>query len=430
MSITVTAKTLDLALIRAAGQLGISSDQVGHEVKVQSGGFLGMGKKVTIEAWNKADRKTSSKDRGAQRSQKNSKRNKRYDKNRTQHHDNSEKIELPESQVAELKQELTGFLTEIVELAVGEPTEVESKDEGGRLVLNIKSDYLAKQFTKNSKLAESFEHLLRKKPRHLRQELPFRVFVDANNVRVSREVELSELAKELSDKVHTQNKPVVLNYKSSYDRKVIHMALDKDDRVYTKSIGKGPNRKLMILPTTDGDGESNLEMLGSSIQADDHQPIAALSSARGSSGVAVVRLSGKDTHKLIFPLLKFKFLKDPSKMSFAKLYLCELVDCMTDKLSHEVIDEPLVVFFKGPSSYTGEDSAELHLHGGPYIVERTLRLLYGVGFRPAEAGEFTRRAFLNGKMDLTTAEGIKELASASSQTTVGCGKSTCYGNPC
>lgn len=253
MSITVTAKTLDLALIRAAGQLGISSDQVGHEVKVQSGGFLGMGKKVTIEAWNKADRKTSSKDRGAQRSQKNSKRNKRYDKNRTQHHDNSEKIELPESQVAELKQELTGFLTEIVELAVGEPTEIESRDEGGRLVLNIKSDYLAKQFTKNSKLAESFEHLLRKKPRHLRQELPFRVFVDANNVRVSREVELSELAKELSDKVHTQNKPVVLNYKSSYDRKVIHMALDKDDRVYTKSIGKGPNRKLMILPTTDGD---------------------------------------------------------------------------------------------------------------------------------------------------------------------------------
>lgn len=156
-------------------------------------------------------------------------------------------------------------------------------------------------------------------------------------------------------------------------------------------------------------------MLGSSIQADDHQPIAALSSARGPSGVAVVRLSGKDTHKLIIPLLKFKFLKDPSKMSFAKLYLCELVDCMTNKLGHEVIDEPLVVFFKGPSSYTGEDSAELHLHGGPYIVERTLRLLYGVGFRPAEAGEFTRRAFLNGKMDLTTAEGIKELASASSR---------------
>ena len=137
----------------------------------------------------------------------------------------------------------------MVKLSLGEEIAVEASENNGRLVLNINSDFLAKQFAKNSKLAESFEHLLRKKPRHLRQELPFRVFVDANNVRVDRETELSEMAKELSDKVFNQNKPVVLNYRSSYDRKVIHMALDKDERVFTKSIGKGPNRKLMILPT-------------------------------------------------------------------------------------------------------------------------------------------------------------------------------------
>ena len=57
-----------------------------------------------------------------------------------------------------------------------------------------------------------------------------------------------ELARDLSEKVHENKRPIVLNYKSSYDRKIIHMALDKDDRVYTKSIGTGPNRKLMILP--------------------------------------------------------------------------------------------------------------------------------------------------------------------------------------
>ena len=59
---------------------------------------------------------------------------------------------------------------------------------------------------------------------------------------------LIEMAHDLSDKVHEKQKPIVLNYKSSYDRKIIHMALDKNDKVYTKSIGSGANRKLMILP--------------------------------------------------------------------------------------------------------------------------------------------------------------------------------------
>jgi spoIIIJ-associated protein len=257
-TITVTAKTLDLALIRAAGQLGISSDKVGHSVKLESNGFLGMGKKIIIEAWNKADRKTDrragSKNKSrSNKSSKSSRQNRNSRPERTERTENTERTELSADQVAELKTELTEFLAGMVELSIGESIPVETREEDGRLVLNIESEYLAKQFTKNSKLAESFEHLLRKKPRHLRQELPFRVFVDADNVRVSRERELSDMAKELSDKVHNQNKPVVLNYRSSYDRKVIHMALDQDERVYTKSIGKGPNRKLMILPSTDGD---------------------------------------------------------------------------------------------------------------------------------------------------------------------------------
>lgn len=61
-----------------------------------------------------------------------------------------------------------------------------------------------------------------------------------------------QMAHDLSAKVHENKRPIVLNYKSSYDRKIIHMALDKDERVYTKSIGSGPNRKLMILPSRGG----------------------------------------------------------------------------------------------------------------------------------------------------------------------------------
>ncbi|MEZ4743631.1 MAG: R3H domain-containing nucleic acid-binding protein [Bdellovibrionota bacterium] len=63
------------------------------------------------------------------------------------------------------------------------------------------------------------------------------------------------MANDLSIKVSENKRPVVLNYKSSYDRKIIHMALDKDEKVYTKSIGSGPNRKLMILPIDGADGQ-------------------------------------------------------------------------------------------------------------------------------------------------------------------------------
>lgn len=78
------------------------------------------------------------------------------------------------------------------------------------------------------------------------------------------------------------------------------------------------------------------------------------------------------------------------------------------------MDEVLAVRFVAPRSYTGEDTAEIHCHGGPYVIRRILESLYAIGFRPAEPGEFTRRAFLNGKLDLTAAEGIHELVSAES----------------
>ncbi|MBX6744395.1 MAG: tRNA uridine-5-carboxymethylaminomethyl(34) synthesis GTPase MnmE, partial [Acetobacteraceae bacterium] len=81
-------------------------------------------------------------------------------------------------------------------------------------------------------------------------------------------------------------------------------------------------------------------------------------------------------------------------------------------VSGEVLDRALVLWFPGPRSYTGEDSAELHLHGGPAVIAGVAEALVAVGARPAEPGEFTRRAFLNGKLDLTAAEGIADLIAA------------------
>ena len=83
----------------------------------------------------------------------------------------------------------------------------------------------------------------------MRTELPFRIFVDAKGIRLAKEKNLVNMAKDLSNKVFENQKPIVLNNQTPYDRKIIHLALDKDKRVYTKSIGVGQNRKLMILPS-------------------------------------------------------------------------------------------------------------------------------------------------------------------------------------
>ena len=137
-------------------------------------------------------------------------------------------------------------------------------------------------------------------------------------------------------------------------------------------------------------------------------PIAALSSASGAAAVAMIRLSGKGCLELLEPLLlRISTAPVPPKM----MSLTKFIDPVT----REIIDELMLAHFLGPYSFTGEDSAELFCHGGPYIVGRILQTLFNHGLRPAEPGEFTRRAFLNGKMDLSAAEGIKQLVEAQTQ---------------
>ena len=142
----------------------------------------------------------------------------------------------------------------------------------------------------------------------------------------------------------------------------------------------------------------------------DEQAIVAVSSGTAPCAIAILRISGKNCHELILPCLKF--VKKNWQMEYGKLSLCRLSPPHEQKT---ILDEPMVVFFKGPYSYTGQDSAELHLHGGPYIIQQAMELLLQQGFRPAEPGEFTRRAYLAGKMDLSQAEGIRELIHANSE---------------
>lgn len=125
--------------------------------------------------------------------------------------------------------------------------------------------------------------------------------------------------------------------------------------------------------------------------------IAAISTAWGEAGVAMVRLSGDEACKIASCVVKPKKSLDeaaPRKMQIAKL------------IDKEAIDEVLVVRFAAPKSYTGEDIVEIHTHGGTLVAQICLEMLIRAGARMAEPGEFTKRAFLNGRIDLSQAEGV------------------------
>ncbi len=137
--------------------------------------------------------------------------------------------------------------------------------------------------------------------------------------------------------------------------------------------------------------------------------IAAIATAPGSGAIAVIRVSGKDTFDIVEKI--FRPVK-PKKLSQQKGYTVHFGEILD---GDEVIDEVLVTVFKAPHSYTGEDSVEISSHGSLYIQQKVLELLVNAGARVADPGEFTMRAFLNGKMDLSQAEAVADLIAANSE---------------
>lgn len=130
--------------------------------------------------------------------------------------------------------------------------------------------------------------------------------------------------------------------------------------------------------------------------------IAARATPAGRGGVGIIRIAGKATLKIAEAILG----KIPSPR-FATF--CDFLDSEGD-----VIDQGLAIYFKAPHSFTGDDVLELHGHGGPVILDLLLTRILKLGVRLARPGEFSERAFLNGKLDLTQAEAIADLIEASS----------------
>ena len=138
--------------------------------------------------------------------------------------------------------------------------------------------------------------------------------------------------------------------------------------------------------------------------------ICAIATPHGMSAIAVVRISGPRAIPIVSQLFTQNEKPfDSEKMVANKAYYGHIVD------HGELLDEVLVTFFRAPHSFTGEDSAEISVHGSVFVQQKLLQILIAHGCRMAEAGEFTRRAFVNRKFDLAQAEAIADLINSESE---------------
>lgn len=139
--------------------------------------------------------------------------------------------------------------------------------------------------------------------------------------------------------------------------------------------------------------------------------ICAIATASGTAGISVIRMSGNDSHKIALS----RFVKKGKTLTVNDIipnmmYYGEIVDS-----ENKTIDDVMITFFKAPHSYTGENSVEISCHGSVYIQNKILEIMMQAGARLAEAGEYTMRAFLNNKMDLTQAEAVADLISSQNE---------------
>lgn len=138
--------------------------------------------------------------------------------------------------------------------------------------------------------------------------------------------------------------------------------------------------------------------------------IAAISTAMSASGIGIVRMSGSEVFEIIDRIYKSKGKKKKlSQVPTHTIHYGYIMD------GSEMVDEVLVMVMRGPRSFTAEDTIEINCHGGVYAMKRILETVIKNGARPAEPGEFTKRAFLNGRMDLSQAEAVIDVINAKNE---------------
>ena len=137
--------------------------------------------------------------------------------------------------------------------------------------------------------------------------------------------------------------------------------------------------------------------------------IAAISTPLAEGGIAVIRISGENALDIASKVFE-PMSKKPVNTMFG--YTCAYGKVIS---ANSVIDDGVLTVFRAPKSYTGENIAEISCHGGVFIAKKILREVLSAGAVPAEAGEFTKRAFLNGKLSLTEAEAVMDIISSNGE---------------
>ena len=141
--------------------------------------------------------------------------------------------------------------------------------------------------------------------------------------------------------------------------------------------------------------------------------IAAIATALSESGIGIIRVSGPDAiemvDKIFFTPKGKQILRDCKSHTVHYGFICDTIHHTIEDYKNHIIDEVLVTIFKGPKSFTAEDTVEINCHGGIVILQTVLKLVLACGAKMAEPGEFTKRAFLNGRIDLTKAEAVMDL---------------------
>ena len=147
--------------------------------------------------------------------------------------------------------------------------------------------------------------------------------------------------------------------------------------------------------------------------------ICAVATPPGQGGIGIVRVSGEKAIEVASHMVRLRsgaHLKDVPARKLCQVHLIETGAVPDASRSGRCLDDALVAVMPSPHSYTGEDVVEIHCHGGPYLLERVCAQLLGCGARLAQPGEFTRRAFLNGKLDLAQAEAVLDTIRARTET--------------
>ena len=139
--------------------------------------------------------------------------------------------------------------------------------------------------------------------------------------------------------------------------------------------------------------------------------IAAIATAPGVGGIAIIRISGDRALEVLDSVFLPKRKSARGALKSHRMYYGHMLDSFG-----QVLDEVMAVYMAAPNSYTKEDVAEIHCHGGGLSAQRALGAVFACGVRPAEPGEFTKRAFLNGRLDLSEAEGVMQLIAANSES--------------